>query len=359
MKSKREGKVTPTKKRKGRGKGESVLTRNAITIMFILIAVVIAAAGFALFGRIGYSGNQRTLYFPSNSSRSAIHDTLTSKLGVIDGNRVYLVWRALQSDPQRARGIYSVNHGDRILDISRRIRNGSQTPVTVRFNSVRTMDMLAKKISSQMEFDPDEFISACDSILPENGFEKPQYPAAFLPDNYEFYITDKATKVVGKLLEYRNRFWNQSRVQKASALGLSPVDVATIASIVEEESGKRDEYPAIARLYINRYERGIPLQADPTVKFASGDFTLRRITGKHLKIESPYNTYRIKGLPPGPIRVVDKRTIDNVLDAPPHNFIYMCAKSDFSGYHDFASDYSTHMANARRYQAELNKRNIH
>ena len=159
-------------------------------------------------------------------------------------------------------------------------------------------------------------------------------------------------------MDYRNRFWDKSRRSKAARLGLTPAEVATIASIVEEETAKTDEKPKVARLYLNRLQKGIKLQADPTVKFASGDFSLRRITGKHLAIESPYNTYKISGLPPGPIRVPASSTLDAVLNAPNHNYIYMCAKEDFSGYHNFASDYATHQANARRYQAELNRRGI-
>ncbi len=164
--------------------------------------------------------------------------------------------------------------------------------------------------------------------------------------------------MVRRLLDYRNRFWSKERRSKAASLGLTPSQVATIASIVEEETAKADEKPKVARLYLNRLKKGIKLQADPTVKFATGDFTLRRITGKHLAIESPYNTYKVNGLPPGPIRIPAAATIDAVLNAPKHDYIYMCAKEDFSGYHNFASDYATHMANARRYQAELNRRGI-
>jgi UPF0755 protein len=131
-----------------------------------------------------------------------------------------------------------------------------------------------------------------------------------------------------------------------------------VASIVEEETAKSDERPKVARLYLNRLAKGMKLQADPTVKFAVGDFSLQRITGKHIATDSPYNTYRVNGLPPGPIRIVDRRTVDDVLNAPQHGYIYMCAKEDFSGYHNFATDFATHQANARRYQAELNKRNI-
>ena len=206
---------------------------------------------------------------------------------------------------------------------------------------------------------PEEFLEACYEVLPDSGFDRPNFPAAFIPDSYEFYWSSTPANVVTRLLDYRNKFWTDERRSKAKSLGLTPTEVATVASIVEEETAKTDEKPKVARLYLNRIAKGIKLQADPTVKFASGDFSLRRITGKHLAIESPYNTYRIKGLPPGPIRVAAGATIDAVLNAPDHDYIYMCAKEDFSGYHNFAKDYATHQANARRYQAELNRRQIH
>ncbi len=161
-----------------------------------------------------------------------------------------------------------------------------------------------------------------------------------------------------KLVGIRDNFWTKERLDKAAKLGLTPVEVATIASIVEEESNKKDERPMIARLYINRVKQGMKLQADPTVKFATGNFALRRITGKHLRTDSPYNTYKNVGLPPGPIRVPNAATLDAVLNAPEHNYIYMCAKEDFSGRHNFAADYATHRKNAKKYQAALNRRGI-
>jgi UPF0755 protein len=164
--------------------------------------------------------------------------------------------------------------------------------------------------------------------------------------------------VVNKLVDSRDAFWTTERRAAAKKMGLTPVEVAIVASIVEEESNKADERPLIARLYLNRYFIGMKLQADPTVKFAVGDFSLRRITGKHLTIDSPYNTYRNQGLPPGPIRIAEKTAMDAVLNAPQHSYLYMCAKEDFSGRHNFAEDYATHLQNARRYQDALNQRGI-
>lgn len=295
---------------------------------------------------------------PSGSTSEAVADSLSAALGADFARAVNLLWKWQGGTPEAAHGSYAVAHGTTALRLSRAIRHGRQTPVRLTFNNVRTLDALAERLAAKMEFTPTDFTAACDSVLPGFNFKPAQYPAAFLPDTYEVYWTDSAVKTVSKLVDVRNEFWNDERRAKARRLGLTPVGVATVASIVEEETSKADERPKVARLYLNRIATGMPLQADPTVKFATGDFSLRRITGKHLKTVSPYNTYINKGLPPGPIRIPDRRTLEDVLDAPEHDYLYMCAKADFSGYHDFARTYADHRRNAARYQAGLNKRGI-
>ena len=209
-----------------------------------------------------------------------------------------------------------------------------------------------------MEIDSADFAAAADSLLPAKGFRPAEYAAAFMPDTYEYYWTAGAERVINSMLDARNRFWNQERLDKANRLGLTPAQVAIVASIVEEETARTDERPMVARLYLNRLAKGMKLQADPTVKFALGDFGLRRILARHLTVDSPYNTYKIDGLPPGPIRIVEGSSIDAVLDAPAHSYIYMCARADFSGYHDFATSYDRHRINAARYQRALDSRGI-
>lgn len=179
-----------------------------------------------------------------------------------------------------------------------------------------------------------------------------------MPDTYEVYWTADPRKTIQKILKNNDAFWTEERRAKAQALGLTPDQVGVIASIAEEETAKADELGKVARLYINRLERGMKLQADPTVKFAVGDFSIKRIGGKMLDTDSPYNTYRYAGLPPGPIRIPARRTLQAVLDAPVHDYIYMCAKSDFSGYHDFTSDYSIHKRNAAAFRKALDARGI-
>lgn len=343
-------------------KQQSWLHRHSLGLLIGVIAIFAAGVSVLTFVFIPYSGrdgNSEWIYIPKDISQAAVKDSMKSSLGSSMGTRVYVIWKLMGGNSERSQGAYKVSPGQSALGISRRIAHGRQTPVEVRFNGTRTMKQLSERIASQLQCTPQEFMEACEDVLPDSGFTRQNFPAAFLPDSYEFYWSASPHNIVKRLLDYRNRFWNKERRAKAAALGLSPAEVATVASIVEEETAKADEKPKVARLYLNRLRKGMKLQADPTVKFATGDFKLRRILGKHLAIESPYNTYKHTGLPPGPIRVPASATIDAVLNAPEHNYIYMCAKEDFSGYHNFASDYQTHIANARRYQAELNRRGIH
>lgn len=338
------------------------MRQHSLGLLIAAIAAFVAACtviGFVFIPYSGKDGKSEWIYIPKGISTAAVRDSMKNTLGSSMGNRVYVIWKLLGGNSEVSQGAYKVSGGQSALNISKRIARGHQSPVEVRFNGTRTMKQLSERIASQLQCTPDEFMRACEEVLPDSGFSRQNFPAAFIPDSYEFYWSATPANVVRRLLDYRNRFWNKERRAKAKELNLTPAQVATVASIVEEETAKADEKPKVARLYLNRLKKGIKLQADPTVKFASGDFSLRRITGKYLAIESPYNTYKVNGLPPGPIRIPAGSTIDAVLNAPQHDYIYMCAKEDFSGYHNFASDYSTHMANARRYQAELNRRGIH
>lgn len=349
----------PARSRKAFSRKSSRKKRNPLIIITIIITLIMLCGAFAVFCFHSYRGNEVWVYIPENASSADIKKELTDKMGSGEATRVMALWSLMRGKPKTAHGAYKFSPGEESIRIARRLKTGAQTPVSVTFNYIRTLDELAEKVAQHMEFTPKDFLDACNKELPGYGFEdKRTYPAAFLPDSYEMYWTDSAEKTVNRLLKYRNNFWNETRRAKAKTLGITPVQAATIASIVEEESMKRDEHPTIARLYLNRLHKGMKLQADPTVKFAVGDFTLKRILNRHLQVASPYNTYQNTGLPPGPIRIVSASTIDAVLDAPKNNYLYMCAREDFSGYHNFAADYDTHMANARRYQAELNKRGI-
>lgn len=337
---------------------KSFLRKHAMAFTITTIILIVAAASALLWAFSRHDGDAAWFYLPRNATAGAVADSLKAALGESEGGRVYTLWKLQGGKPGKAHGAYRVEPGHTAIGTARRLATGRQTPVRLTFNNIRTMNQLAARIGAVMECEADTFRAAVDSVLAAEGYREPEYVAAFMPDTYEMYWTAEAPAIVKRLLSYRDDFWTEERLSKAKALGLTPVEVATLASIVEEESNKRDEHPMIARLYLNRLNRGMRLQADPTVKFATGDFALRRIRGKHLGIRSPYNTYLNAGLPPGPIRVADGRAIDAVLDAPEGKALYMCARPDFSGYHDFATDYATHRVNARRYQEALNKRAI-
>jgi UPF0755 protein len=180
----------------------------------------------------------------------------------------------------------------------------------------------------------------------------------FIPNTYEIYWDTSIDNFLKRMRKEYDRFWNDERRSKAEKIGLSPIQVATLASIVEEEATYIDEYPIVAGLYLNRLKRGMRLEADPTVKFAVGDFTLRRILFRHLEVESPYNTYKNGGLPPGPIRIPSIQAIEGTLSPQQHNYLFMCAKDDLSGRHNFATTHAEHARNAARYQRALNERGI-
>jgi UPF0755 protein len=345
-------------KRVSAGSGFNLSLKQIYVAGAVVAFIIIAAVTLGRYSIARYGGEQQWVKIPADSSAQAVADSLKSRLGDDYGSRVYHVWRLMGGDPQKAHGAYLIEPSTAVWRLARNLKNQAQTPVTVTFNNLRLMPELAERVSAKMEWDAKAFATACDTILPLHGFSSEQYPAAFIPDTYEFYWSASPGSVVKKLLDYRDSFWNDQRLARAKELGLSAIDVATIASIAEEESYRTDERGKIGRLYINRLRRGMKLQADPTVKFAMGDFSIKRVKGEHLAVKSPYNTYANKGLPPGPIRIADKATIDAVLGSQPHPYIYMCAREDFSGYHNFATDFATHQANARRYQAELNKRSI-
>ncbi len=262
-------------------------------------------------------------------------------------------------DSRKRSGKYAIKDGDTMSDIYNRIVSRQQTPVRVTIPSTRDIRQAIGIISRQIMADS---VSLAEYTHPVAmscfGYEAAAIPAFFIPDTYEVYWDISAQEFFEKMASWNRQYWNDSRKAKAKAIGLTPTQVSTLASIVDEETANTAEMPIVAGLYINRLKRGIPLQADPTVKFALGDPTRRRILNKDLEVNSPYNTYKHKGLPPGPIRIPSKQALESVLNYTKHDYIYMCAKEDFSGTHNFAKTLGEHNANARKYQQALNKLNI-
>lgn len=257
-------------------------------------------------------------------------------------------------------GKYSITDGMSLMQLINILRRGQQTSVKLTFNNIRLKADLAERLAEQLMIDDQAIITLLnDSVYCKSlGFTPETINIMFIPNTYEVYWNVTADRLFQRMKKEYDTFWTESRMNKANAIGLSPVEVSILASIVEEETAVSDEYPIVAGLYINRLNRNIPLQADPTVKFAIGDFSLQRILYEHLEVESPYNTYKHTGLPPGPLRTPSIRSIDAVLNHTEHRYLYMCAKEDFSGRHNFAITLAEHNRNADRYRAELNRRKI-
>ena len=258
-------------------------------------------------------------------------------------------------------GRYAIEDGMTMPDLIRRLRSGSQVPINLTFNNIRTMENLAGRLSSQLMADSVSILNVLNdtSVATTYGFNEQTFCAMFIPNTYEVYWDTSIENLINRMKKEYDSFWNAERRAKAEKVGLTPIEVTTLASIVEEEATYADEYAIVAGLYINRLNRGMRLEADPTVKFALGDPSLRRILFKHLEVESPYNTYKIDRLPPGPIRIPSTTSIEATLSPTQHNYIFMCAKDDLSGRHNFAVTHAEHARNARAYQRALNERGIY
>ncbi|NLZ94411.1 MAG: endolytic transglycosylase MltG [Bacteroidales bacterium] len=258
-------------------------------------------------------------------------------------------------------GRYAIKNGMTVPDLIRMLRAGNQTPTRITFNNMRTKQDLAGRISEQLMIDSLSLLTALNDSnrMATLGFDSSTVVAMFIPNTYEVYWNTSVEQLIERIHKEYDRFWNENRRAKAEKIGLKPIEVSTLASIVEEEATYADEYPIVAGLYLNRLKRGHRLEADPTVKFALQDFTLRRILYKHLEVESPYNTYRNEGLPPGPIRVPSIQGIDATLSPTKHNYLFMVAKDDLSGRHSFSTTHAEHARKARKYQRALNERKIY
>ena len=242
----------------------------------------------------------------------------------------------------------------------RKMKNGQQQPLMLTIPESRTMQKLAGALSHKLMMDSVEIAAALiDEVYCERwGYDTCTIAALFVPNTYEMYWNVTLDHFMERMVKEHDAFWNRQRQEKAEAAGLTPNEVCTMASIIDEETANNQEKPMIAGMYLNRLRKGMPLQADPTVKFALKNFELRRIYHDMLFLDNPYNTYRNVGLPPGPIKIASIKGIDAVLDNVKHDYLYMCAKEDFSGTHNFAVSYAEHLRNAARYAKALNERGI-
>ncbi len=343
--------------------------KNALKIAALLLLLLLIAGGivgYYLYNRIyqpnvsAKEGQAHELFIPTKANFSQIIDSLSSNN--ILKNTATFQWVAEKMNyPNKIYpGRYLINEGLNNRELVNLLRSGKQTPYDVVIHNVRTKDDFISLVSSKLEVDSTNLAELLsDSIyLAQKGFTPENVITIFISDTYRFnWNTDEKTFFERMLKEYR-KFWNETRLNKAKKQELTAHEVINLASIVEEETAKHDEMPRVAGVYLNRLKKGWALQADPTVKFAVGDFALKRILNKHLAIDSPYNTYKYTGLPPGPIRIPSKKALESVLNPEEHKYMYFCAKEDFSGYHNFAKTLREHNLNAKRYHKALNKLKI-
>ena len=336
--------------------------KRIIIGILVGILVLVGVAGIVFF-RTFFSENVRnrdvTVVVPPGASFEQVMDTLRKYEVLKSEESFHKTADALKYKTIRV-GKYDISGCRTNLDLVRLLRRGQHYPVKFTFNNVRTVDQLVEKIGNKFFFEPEELSALLHdaSYMQRLGLSDTTAVCLFIPNTYEIYYDITAAEFIDRMNGYYQEFWNEKRKATASEIGLTPVQVATLASIVEEENMRPSEKAIIAGLYINRLNKGMLLQSDPTVKFAIGDFARKRILNADLQIDSPYNTYKYKGLPPGPIRIPEASTMDSVLHYRHHNYLYMCAKEDFSGYHNFTASAAEHARNAARYRAALNARNI-
>ena len=259
-----------------------------------------------------------------------------------------------------APGRYILKPGMSNRELISMFRAGLQTPLNITFNNVRTVEELVGKISHYIEADSSEIVELLhdSSYIADLGYNKYNILTMFIPNTYQFFWNTDPDDFIERMKKEHDKFWNEERRTKAQNIGLKPDEVFTLASIVEKETLAKEEKPVIASVYLNRLKKGMLLQADPTVVYASKDFGLQRVLNKHLKIDSPYNTYKYKGLPPGPICMPDVGTIDSVLNAKDTDYLFFCAKPNGHGRHAFAKTNRQHVNNANKYRRWLNENKI-
>ncbi|WP_240676130.1 endolytic transglycosylase MltG [Botryobacter ruber] len=350
--------TTTTRKRKEK----SMLVPGIIVLLlFLFVSFSYYAYQIVYTPNVDTKGEEVFVYIPTGADYKEALDSVEATGAIIDPLSLRFMARLMDYDELVKPGRYKIGHGWGNRQLIGVLRLGEQDPVNLTFNNIRQRKDLAAKLAASVEPDAAEIDSLLrdPDYLQTLGFDTTTVVSMFIPNTYQVYWTTSAKDLIDRMKKEYDKFWTAERKAKADKLGLTPQEVSTLASIVQAEQGKHaDERPRIAGVYLNRLERGMLLQADPTVVFGVGDFTIRRVLNEHLRYDSPYNTYMYKGLPPGPINVPDISSIDAVLNPEKHEYIYFCAKDDFSSYHAFARTEAEHLANARRYRKALTERNI-
>ncbi|MFN4853280.1 MAG: endolytic transglycosylase MltG [Bacteroidota bacterium] len=353
------------KKGKTKPAGKSFFTK--VITAALLITLVIAGSSVYFFLRASRAPNTKLLpdaepylFIPSGSTYADVLHLLKEKHILL--NTETFDWLARQKNYPRHvyPGKYRLKDGMSNTELIHMLRSGQQEEVQLSINNLRTKADLISLVCSKLEADSQQLrmLLQNDHFLAAHGFHSDNVTAMFIENTYSFVWNTSAEKFFNRMLQEYKKFWSTARLQQAKKQGLSPFEAIILASIVEKESNYLPERPRIASVYLNRLRRNMKLQADPTVIYACGDFTISRVLQKHLEKDSPYNTYKYEGLPPGPICIPSQDAIRSVLEADFTNYLYFCAKEDFSGKHHFAATSAQHLTNAGKYRKALNKKKI-
>lgn len=349
-----------------REKRKKPLFQRVLIFSLAILLIISLITAYSLY-RIIFSPNvwtegdqQVSVYIPTGADFNKVQDLLYSK-GAIIHRRSFEWLASWKKYPDNIKpGRYILKNGmsnDVLLNM---LRSGAQSPVRLMFNNVRTKSQLAGKIASQIEADSASIIKLLDDSVYMSQFGLPPQQALilFIPNTYEFWWNTDADQFIHRMYSEYQNFWNAERKDKAEKMNLSIPEVVTLASIIEKETSKNDEKRRIAGVYMNRLKKRWKLQADPTLIYAAGDFGIKRVLNVHKEIDSPYNTYKYYGLPPGPICIPSISSIDAVLNYEKDDYMYFCANPDMSGYHIFSKTLAQHNRNARAYQHALNQMKI-
>lgn len=324
------------------------------------LVIVIGIVCYFLFAGIAKNEGTSYLYIDDDDDMDSVSVKLSEIASPIGVTAVRTLARHMGYVDKIRTGRYALESGMSSLQFFRNLRNGHQEPLKLVMPSVRTKARLAQELGSMMMFRDSDFLEAIKDadVCKKYELDTATIISMFIPNTYEVYWDTPIEKFLDRMKKESDRFWKGDRMAKAEKLHLTPVQVIIIASIIDEETANNGEKPMVAGMYYNRLMQNMPLQADPTIKFALQDFSLRRIYTKLLSVESPYNTYRNAGLPPGPIRIPSVAGIDAVLNLVHHDYLFMCAKEDFSGTHNFAKTYQEHLVNAAKYSKALDARGV-
>lgn len=335
--------------------------KHIIPVVIASILVLLVATGFFLVREQNLPISQPVrINIPEGTDYKALVDSLDHHGCIVSHPTFHLLSRIRGLNNHVKAGSYLLQPGSHIIQVIQKFYNGNQDPIRITINKHRTPEHLCQFLGTKLTFSPDSLLALLQSkeVCQRYGETPQTIIGMFLQNTYEIYWTTSPTALLARMKRESDYFWDKRQVQLKN-LGLTRQQVLTIASIVEEETNAEEEKADIASVYLNRLRIGMPLQADPTIKYALGDFSIRRILNSMLTTDSPYNTYRYAGLPPGPICIPSTTSIDAVLKNKKTDYLFFCAKEDFSGRHNFAATSDEHSSNAQRFHKALNNRNIH